>query len=463
MRARSWIATASGAAVVATFGIVGAGLATSARADASSPTPVLVSAGTLTFSTLTSPATFTYSGAPSLPAQNITTARDKCSLASSGTSFVSFAAEPTSTNAQASFANSSMGVLSANKKTGTACYQVNAIAGESLTWQLDQSTTGPLATLYGPARANSANFDINIAGNAVVQADFYNGTHRVGGAEVQSGFSAPQPLYNTYDQLAICNYTSNSGPQSGYNNNCYWNVAPLADGAGLDPTDPSLAGYDTTQPGSLTWDRVVLTAKVGQFSVQGGGQWPASSGERRTQLSLYSLAQGTLDCTGTTPTVSNDGNVTSIGVQRLDNGVATPDGCQLIPYSLTASGGSGTFHKPATGSQVSAQFVVTFTRTIAPPAGGTTVSFPIPALKINWEDGGVTGGAATENTLTTCPAALFQPGPSFTYSGVPTDFSPMNGTQYACQFGEQQTELANGSLQVVDYVYLTGDAKFYGA
>ncbi len=460
MRARSWIATLSGAAVVATFGVVGAGLATSARADASSTTPILVSAGNLTFSTLSSPATFTYSGAPALPAQDITTARDKCSLATSGTSFVSFDAEPAATNAKASFANASMGVLSANKKTGTACYQVNADAGESLSWQLDQSATGPLATLYGPARANSANFDINLAGNAVIMADFYNGSHRVGGAEMQSGFSAPQDLYNSYDQLFICNSTSNSGPQSGYNNNCYWHIDPIAAGAGLDPNDLSLAGYDTTQPGALTWDRVVLTAKVGQFSVQGGAQWPASLGEHRTQLFLYSLAQGTLDCTGTTPTVSNDGNVTSIRVQRLDNGVATSDGCQPIPYSLTASGGSGTFHKPATGTQVSAQFVVTFTRTIAPPSGGTTVSFPIPALKINWEDGGVTGGAATVNTLTSCPATLYQPGPAFTYGGVPADFSPMDGTQYACQFGEQQTELADGSLQVVDFVYLTGDAKF---
>ena len=463
MRARSWIATVTGGALVATIGLVSSGVVTSAEAGTTfvAGQPTVVSAGTLTLSTKSYPGTVTYSMGATGAVENLSTAKDKCSLSTGGnTQYLGFTSSASSSKNAPSYYNNGVGVLSGNKTTGTACGQVNADAGESLTLTLNRTVPGPLATVFGAARANSANLDINLAGNAVIQADFYRDGLRIGGAEMQSGFSAPQQTYYPTDQLFICNFDSNSGPQSGYNNNCLWNILPLSTTAYTAPfntpggSDPNVVG-NSPAPGALDWDYVTLTAKVGQFTLQGGGQWPAgTAGSLGSQFFLESVSDGSLGCDSNqfaSASAPDGSTFTAVDVTRQQN--ANPsEACVPVPYSLSA-GGQVTFHKPLTqdpgAPQDSAQFWVNLTRV------QTTASFPITAIKSDWEDG------ATPQPITFCPAGVYDPATqAINYSIVSTlDQSALPGIQYACEYHTAAALQADGSLQIVDSIYLTGDWK----
>jgi hypothetical protein len=496
MKARSWIATVTGATVVLATAVVAAGAGTTAQAgtNTTAGTPTAVDAGSVSFSDKTYPGVVSYSKATAT--ETLSTAKDKCSLVPGGTaSYISFApSAPAGVTSTASYANNSIGVASANKKTGTACYQVNADAGEALKISLDQSPTGPFSTLFGVARAKSANFDMNLAGNAVIQADLYYGDVRVGGAEMQSGFSTPYPVQHPNDQIFTCTAASNSGPQSGSSNNCYWPIDQITDapGGGYDAALtglPAGSTYDQTAPGALDWDKVVLTPIVGQFSIQGGLAWPSSSGDRSTNFALESFSDGQLQCgdlVTQTSTLSSD--ITAVSVQRLNdlNGGTASSGCTKIDYSLNVDG-TLTFHK-VYSQDTQAQFLLAVQRKVQLSTTATGSTPQVAALQGDWE----VPGLNTTFVIPFCAGPAFSGATSFANydpaSGVfgyraagptaPTtpssslltaangyDMVPdtkLPNVQYACIYA-QSTELnmTTNVLTAYDFVYLTGDFKAY--
>ena len=354
-----------------------------------------------------------------------------------------FTAEGGNTSVVGYQPGSNGGSIGVSSKGGnaTACTQVNQKERESLT--IDLSPLGAaVSTSAAPVQAYGATLDIESKGDAIITANLsYQGNPTqtftlYTGTSVKSGTLLPTE--------ANCFLAADSGPDSGSNDNCPWNIVP-----------------------SSPFDKIVLkTLKPagGAFSVEGGGDW-SDPAAHETVFDVVTDAQGILACGSSTPTVTDGAeNPTTITVTRVANGSTT--NCLAVPYNLGAAAGEGTFHKDLS-TQLDSQFAVTLTKTTAPSLTDFS-AMVVPnvgsTIQINWEDSSTT---PTINTLNYCPAGLYtgqdsSGNPTFNYSVVPGDMVPSTlvGKQYACIFGETRTLESNGSVTTTDQVYLTGDAKF---
>jgi hypothetical protein len=481
MRARTWIATLSATTLALTTAAAAGGLISGATAagETNSGTPSGSPAGVVTLATTstgagTTTVSFTNAaGTKSTVIQTLSTAKDKCSLASAvttgGSPYLSFVGKSTTgSGAAASFLKNGIGVLASNNATGTACGQVNKNFGESLTVSLN-SANPAFASLFGSAKAKSANFDMNLSGNAVIKAVFYRGTVAVGQAELQSGFSAPQPISDIREQLQICNYSSNSGPQSGYNNNCFWKIEPFTvkDDSGTT-TNPAGNGggalVSSTAGGAADFDSVVFTPLVGDFAIQGGAGYPTGSTVGGpTSFTLESFSEGTLNCDSariaTQPGAG--GAITNVGITRLVNGAINPATglpvtCVALPYSLDTTADAATFHKPLTTGQETAQFALKIDRAFATPTN------PLAAVKVDWEDGAGSHNVpfCATGVITSIDSATGLPTVDFSKVTTALDQSADALVQYACVYSQSVSIGANGSATASDWVYFTGDIKF---
>ena len=136
------------------------------------------------------------------------------------------------------------------KKSGTSCYQV-AAPSESLELGLGQ---GLRTAIGADAVATSAYLDVELKGSARVLATALLGGVVVGTYEVQSGSSIGKPTVADHTPFA-CTSSSDSGPDSGVNDNCRWPVSA-----------PSWTGADD----GVFFDTLTLKALVGSFSLEGG-------------------------------------------------------------------------------------------------------------------------------------------------------------------------------------------------
>ena len=474
MRARSWIAAASGASLVITAALVGAGGITSA--SASNPGPVgtpQASTSTLTWKTDKTGTSVTYSAPKSGQSTQTFTAKN-CVFSSGGTQYLTFDVTGPMVGSKApgvGLKAGSLGVRSGNDSNGTSCAQVNTgtTPQETLTINVDPAAT---SGTFGPGQILSAALDLNLSGNAIVRAQMRkaDGT-LVGLAELQSGFSAPQTPGDDRAQLQVCNFDSNSGPQSGYNNNCYWNIAPLTTATGFQRSDGTYiggggyVGPTSTAADAGTYTSITLTPIVGAFSIQGGDSYPSTmDGSAGTIFTIASYSDGTIGCyDGTDATLSSSQTAPLSDpravLTRLQLGDANAT-CTAKAYSLDYTSNTVTYHQQLTDGQLTSQYALVLPRDYA---AGTRPDASLPPIKVNWEDG------TADVTLTFCPAGLitatsgqyFVP-TQYDYSKAGTDQSNNSpGKQYACVY--KQTVSVNGSDGLVtsfDYIYFAGDARF---
>ncbi|HEX6887571.1 MAG TPA: hypothetical protein VF143_05635, partial [Candidatus Nanopelagicales bacterium] len=268
----------------------------------------------------------------------------------------------TSTTAE-SWASGSIGV--AEKKSGTSCYQVNS-PGETLRLSLGTATrpAGSTATAYA---VRSAYLDVELKQDARILATALLGGNPVGYFELQSGSTIGQPKLTSADIIASlpysvqsCNNPSDSGPDSGVNDNCRWATGELSP----DPLDDVL--YDT----------LALRAVNGSFSLEYGRDGRVTSGPQIANpflpagASYFELTtvDGILNCNGVSVTRDDaTGLVPEVTFRRLPN-ASGPD-CAPVPYTLTNQPRGAQFLKPL-DQQTTAQFVADFTWIL--PVGSTT-------------------------------------------------------------------------------------------
>ena len=341
----------------------------------------------------------------------------------------------------ASYQSGSVGVK--EKKSGTSCYQVNAVTTE----QLSVGLGAGVATLVSPtAVASSAYLDLELKQSARILATLSLGNDVKGSYELQSGATIGQPkLAGTTGEPFTCNNPADSGPDSGVNDNCRWPISV-----------PSWTGTDD----GVFFDTISLKAVSGAFSLEGGGdgtvlpQSPTST----PNASIVEIVDGTIGCGGQTRTEAATGDEPRVVVRRIDN--VGGAGCAAVPYSLANGPQFGQFLKPL-ATQPSAQFVWDLTW-LMPQAAGTT---DLPDVKVDYETPDASG-ASPLVTLGWCPDA------TYTSTGTFAGYSPAQvaalpdqddyaGTQYACIVSRTATSV-DGSpdrVRVNDLVYVLGDAK----
>jgi hypothetical protein len=451
MRARVWIATLTGATLAATVGLVGSGTLSTANASG----PVAQPAGTLALTTTSGTGvdgwsftkTGNVSGTPDA-VQAVGAVAGTCTLTPTTGPLVTLTGTNGAAASPVGYANHSIGVTQG--VTNSSCNKVNinktttkvgkvsttTTSVESLTLALNNGAGGALSDpLFGAFQASGATLDVEV--------------HE--GTQVQAAVSLAGGAPTVYTLIA---YDADDAKPASLAANTTWCVIADDDEHATNQGD----NCSWTIPGP-NFDTVVLTPVSGWFSLEGGGDWAAASGDHRSTFSLVSFYDGSLNCTNqnfAAVPASDSGLITGVALTRLDNGVSTPQGCVAVPYTLANDGSAATFHKPNVAGQASAQFAVTVTRTYTANA-----PLPIPAPLVNWENN------EGNLSLALCPVGLVL---AYDSNGVPTsldynkvgaDQSGKPDTQFACVYKETPTyDNTTGSLTVVDYIYFTGDIKF---
>lgn len=422
MNARTWIVGISGGAVLAALSLV-----TVAVPAADAAPPVQVPVGTLSLS-LGAVDQFRYDKGTAATADDIIqpvgNVAGKCELTPVGGPLAAFSA----TGGIPTFYNNSIGVAPASGygSTGRDCGRVSKYPAETLTLSLPRTPGGAYDSIFGQAYANAASLEVEVKGDAVVQADVSLNGVVTGTYYLRDGDeyyrSTPPALPNTTNCSAVSRYY---GDDDGERDNCTWVIT------------------------GAKFDSIKFTVLRGAFSLEGGSDCRTTA-VRTSTFNLVVDADGTIAC-GTTvaPSTVTEGSISDVAITRLENGLASDGACVGIPFTLRADGGSTTFHKPAT-TQGSAQFTLDLTRTVPASSG-------VDPLTVDWEDG-------TEvYDLPWCKTGL-KTGTTFNYA-VLTEADDASiatpGIQYACQYGLDPTFNEDAAtLTIIDSVYFTGDIKF---
>ena len=209
---------------------------------------------------------------------------------------------------------SSIGIKGSSSATGTPCGRVDA--AETMT-----------LTLGDIPNAGSVELDLELKGGAKVEITFMLGTETVGVPfQIRSGSSIVvgqgkegnndgPPFTLSLDAadneiVGNCRNASDSGPDSGGNDNCRVSIIPAGE-----------------------FDTVTFTTLAGEFSLEGGGD----AGTSDTVFNLVATFEGELGCPSTGNNVAFEGAVAKITRhENTDGSVCVPK-----PYNLTAESGVG--------------------------------------------------------------------------------------------------------------------------
>jgi hypothetical protein len=279
-----------------------------------------------------------------------------------------------------SWAPGSIGV--AEKKSGTSCYQVSA-PGETLDVAVGAAAK-PSGSATARYLARAANLDVELKQDARIFATAKLAGATVGYFELQSGSSINKPKITTGVNPSLpyavfkCNNPSDSGPDSGVNDNCRW---PM---------------------NGVLFDTLSIQSLVGSYSLEYGRDGTVTQGSvptapqylARGGASFFELTtvDGLIGCTAgtngnnTTVTVTATTGKPGVQVARLPN-ASDPSGgdCVPVPYTLKSLDSSARFLKPM-DQQNTAQFVMTMEWT----TDNTSATSPesLPPTYANYETGG---------------------------------------------------------------------------
>jgi len=316
----------------------------------------------------------TLSGAP-----QVLSAVKPCALDQGGAGLLALGSTPASPGV--GFANGGIGVREKKTSSGTSCSAVDAASVESLTLKL--------GTGVGPLVAMSASLDMDLKQSARVQAKATLSTAPNAAPtyfELQSGASIGLPTSERGATVFTCNTPADSGPDSGANNNCRWEIsAPSWTRAAVAGSTKAAIPED-----GVVFDTLELKALTGAFSLMGGADGavndpdyplpaylgqdslPATNDVSISSGSIFELVEGVIGCTET-KTLS--GTTVASSWKRLDN--IDGSACSPFPYSSrTGKEADGTvfaeFTKPL-DYQTKAQALWTTTFVVG---GGTNTPPP---------------------------------------------------------------------------------------
>jgi hypothetical protein len=336
---------------------------------------------------------------------------------------------------------------------GTPCSRVS-VGEPPLVLQLGTSLSGLLVT--------KASLDIEAKKNAVVKAVAYDSTGATQTFYLLTGTSKTNSAYSYLQGPNVdrsCSCASDSGPDSGARDNCRWNI-------------------------NGQWTKLELSALVGEFGLEGGGD-----GTGPSTFDLGKPYEGQLGC----PIPGSDSNIIPpktgpnslvYSGYRLDNVddivndvlVEAPT-CENVPYTATATCPTGTgactdfvYDPLHQGTNMAFYFKWEWPPEPVPTTGGlngtggisavpyTTVSFnggPARPLDICknivpiYEDVNNTPLDPSDDVFTGIDPAF-----------PPPDLEATAGTQSACLISRDVKQNADGTLSITEGAYVQGDVTF---
>ncbi len=335
------VCAAVAAATVAVAGMGGApeaGIGTGAAPSLTDPD------GELVLDLTTSPSfTYTANAAPLTPAVQTISSR-QCLVESSGAALV------TTTAATGTFGNG-MGMYGNGGKNGKGTPCANIESGQKVGWSFLTSagTTAvphPLAGL----KASTATVDIEAKASAIAVATLKLGGQTVYTETLLTGASvnvSPKPV-----NFETCpsSPAGDSGPDSGPNDNCLWEIVTASDGIVFDSIEFTNGG-------------------VGYYSIEDGADWGAARQSHRTVIGFTGV--GTLDCGDRIPILP--ASDTTAYATRLQN----HDGSSCVPVlfrTANEQGSAFTFLKDLTTQKRSA-FLFEVDWGSVPADGATKIRF----------------------------------------------------------------------------------------
>jgi hypothetical protein len=367
----------------------------------------------------------------------------KCEVQLGGATLVALTASTPSGSALSPGLDAdSLGVRSGSggNASGTPCGLVD----------VNERLTLALAGTLADFEVDRAELDVEVRGNAVVRVDLTLDGGTVESFRMRTGTSVPAgtPVVRAGRNDFDCTPSSDSGSNSGANDNCRWLIEP-----------------------SVPFDRMVLVAETGEFGLMGGADaTPACVGtacdggagtslgqDLATSDTLFHITDlsGFLDCGDETITAGGSGGDATVTGVRLDNGSGA-EPCVPVPYVLTADGNQAQFLKGLGESQSSAQFVFDIDWVFElVDTGRPAVIAPTqhsfdgdPVLDLELCDGTplfVSGAFAGISELQGTPHASFDLDPSAA------------GVQYACYLTQLVSYVGDDQVELAQAIYVYGD------
>lgn len=245
------------------------------------------------------------------------------------------------------FGATSIGVWDGPK--GTPCSRVSQYANESLTFELGDYTTDLAPAGLGANAFDRLELDIEVKADAKVQltmmvAGFVMQTYELRtGASIVPGVGLERapggawPVATPTARIVNCRARSDSGPDSGPNDNCRWIIEDLG-------------------------QQFVLTPLAGEFSLEGGGDWGYDYDANNSLIYLTTVVEGDLDCDSPTPEIEIGDGANDAVCQVFSQPDPTTGNCPSIHYvfrDLTGPTKGCEFIK-GPGQQLAASMDITF-------------------------------------------------------------------------------------------------------
>lgn len=316
---------------------------------------------------------------------------------------------------------------------GVPCSRVEA-GGEALTLELAGKVDEKLV--------HRVDLDVEVKSGAKIVATLFRGTTAAGRFELRSGSSIVAGQGSATPGTAIfnCSARSDSGPDSGAQDNCRFAFDGL-------------------------FDQVTLTAASGSFSLEGGAD--ATTLAPSTFYLAEDAPTGTVTCPSdetpglTSELVPQEGAGYSVTGYRSEDADGRPV-CTPIDYDLTFDGSTLQFTKRGPLNP-NATFV--FNTTFLPePTGTSGGTFGLPPTRHVFDN----DPTSTVFDLLGCKGTPQYDGDG-NFTGIANilttpgfDLVPgAPGVQYACVFDEGTRLVGSGTAQLTQGVFLIGDwSKF---
>lgn len=347
--------------------------------------------------------------------------------------------------AEPGFGATSLGVFDGPK--GTPCSRVSQYASEKLTFLLGPDTTSTVGTIRANA-FDQLELDVEVKADAALQLEIRLGSAVTGRFYLQTGSSITgaaalpkadgQPADSSPSTPVVaCSARSDSGPDSGPNDNCRWVIKDII-GSSFE-----------------------ILPLVGEFSLEGGGDWEGTALYTFNQSVIYltSVREGWLPCGGSTgdPIPIGDGSTgADCQVNAAPVGFCPSTNVHYFLREISGTNQGCDFIKDDASGQLAASMTVTF-----PPEpadlNATTVLFPRPVPPggfAAFEPKPCTGTVAGLDSNPTIVEVLTGPTRPPGY----VDVVEGNGARdWACILDQTVKHVSPGYIQVTQRILFWGD------
>jgi hypothetical protein len=332
-----------------------------------------------------------------------------------------------------------------NGSSGTACYTITASLGESIRVGLGAGMASPQIDANAFYRLvldvevkKNAEFLLQVLAGDAVADEFRMRT----GSSIVAGEGSGSP--GSPDKIFNCSAKSDSGPDSGINDNCRWDVSALG-------------------------TSFRLIALQGEGSLEGGGDWGSNAYANNSLVYLTKGVIGAIGCeTSTVPqdtqtaTIGDGVNTAQCGVTRIDPTGLGGTCTTAIGYVFRSIDGAdeGCEINKTPSEQLAASVDISFPPEPATPLGSeplTRIQFStnVPGQYVDFTPQRCIGTVVNDhNGEPTILEVLSNPG--FVADVVPAT----SQKDWACVLNSATEYLGSGQMRIKQTILFWGDINF---